>query len=179
MLEGWVVQSVAVPRPRAVPLPLLLLGLLLALLAPVRSGALELHGRVVRVVDGDSITVLDAARREFKVRLAAIDAPERGQPFGQVSRSNLSDLVFGEMVTVEVDKVDRWGRLVGRVLRNGVDIGMEQLRTGLAWHFRRYADEQPPALREAYAAAEAAARAARVGLWRDAEPVPPWVWRRR
>jgi len=145
--------------------------------APAR--ALELVGRVVRVSDGDSITVLDPSRREFRVRLGAIDAPEKGQAFGRVAKSHLADLLFDRIVHVQVTKVDRYGRLIGRVMVNGTDACLEQLRAGLAWHYRRYEDEQTPDLRAAYTSAEARARAAGIGLWRDARPTPPWVWRRR
>ncbi|HAZ60807.1 MAG TPA: hypothetical protein DCY89_04445 [Gammaproteobacteria bacterium] len=153
--------------------------LLLCLVTAFGVQAEELWGRVVRVSDGDSITVIDAGRKEFRVRLAGIDAPERGQPYNRVARTSLSHLLAGAIVVVQVDKVDRFGRLVGRVQVGGMDASLEQLRAGMAWFYRRYEDDLPPALRSAYAAAEGEARASRSGLWRDAEPVPPWVWRRR
>lgn len=136
-------------------------------------------GRVVRVADGDTITVLDQAKVQHKVRLAGIDAPEKRQPFGQVSKRHLASLVADEMVLVEFMKRDRYRREVGKVVVGGRDVNLAQLEAGLAWHYRRYAHEQPYADRLEYAAAEAVAREAREGLWVDAQPVPPWEYRHR
>jgi endonuclease YncB( thermonuclease family) len=151
-----------------------------------------LLGRVVGVSDGDTVTVLDAAKAQHKVRLAGIDAPEKGQPFGERSKENLSRLVFGRDVRVDWRKTDRYGRLVGTVwvaspdapcrrnadCANTLDAGMAQLTVGLAWHYKKYAHEQEPEQRGQYAFAEEEARAKRVGLWKDANPVPPWEWRK-
>jgi endonuclease YncB( thermonuclease family) len=136
-----------------------------------------LRGRVVAVADGDTITVLTPAQQRERVRLAAIDAPESKQAFGGAAKRGLSALVFGADVRVEYSKRDRYGRIVGRVLRDGRDAGLAQIEAGLAWHYARYAAEQPGAERSAYAQAERAARAARRGLWAEAAPVAPWDWR--
>ena len=144
-------------------------------------------GRVVRVPDGDTVSVLDAEYREHRVRLAGIDAPEKAQPFGQRSKENLSRLLFGKDVRVEWDKRDRYGRIVGTIWvqpldcsRCGMtlDAGQAQLSVGLAWWYRRYSSEQPPEYRARYEFEEGEARARNAGLWRDANPVPPWEWRR-
>jgi len=150
-------------------------GLLVAL--PLAAAAAVLHGRVVAVADGDTITVLTAARRRERVRLAGIDAPESKQAFGAAAKRGLAALVFGAEVRVEYAKRDRYGRIVGRVLRDGRDAGLAQIEAGLAWHYARYAAEQAPAARAAYAQAERAARAERRGLWTDAAPRAPWEWR--
>jgi micrococcal nuclease len=138
-------------------------------------------GRVVGITDGDTVKVLTPSpeNREIKVRLAGIDAPERGQPFGKASKQALSDLVFGQNVTLDGDKIDRYGRLVAKIQYEGRDINLEIVRLGLAWWYRKYADEQTAADQKLYEAAEADARGRRVGLWADAEPVPPWDWRRK
>jgi len=141
--------------------------------------AATLHGRVVAVADGDTITVLTAARKSERIRLAGIDAPESKQAFGAASKRSLSALVFGAEVSVEYAKRDRYGRIVGRVLRDGRDAGLAQIEAGLAWHYLRYASEQPQADRAAYARAERSARSAALGLWVDAAPVAPWDWRRQ
>ena len=86
-------------------------------------------------------------------------------------------MVFGKTVTVDTGKTDRYGREVGKVLVDGVDANLEQLKKGLAWHYKAYEREQTPSGRRNYAAAEKDAAAARLGLWQDAEPVPPWEWR--
>jgi len=152
------------------------LGGLLAV-PPARAGTL--HGRVVAVADGDTLTVLTAARKSERIRLAGIDAPESKQAFGAASKRSLSALVFGAEVSVEYAKRDRYGRIVGRVLHDGRDAGLAQIEAGLAWHYRRYASEQPSAERAAYAQAERRARSAALGLWVDAAPVAPWDWRRQ
>lgn len=138
----------------------------------------QLQGRVVGITDGDTITVLDSSNTQYKIRLSGIDAPERGQAFGQASKQNLSGLIFGKSVTVEFSKRDRYGRIVGRVLLSGRDINLEQVRGGHAWHYKQYEREQTPAERKAYAEAETEARKEKRGLWRDAEPVPPWDYRK-
>ncbi len=153
---------------------------LLCILAPVLSPiawAETYQGRAVGVSDGDTITVLDASDTQHKVRLSGIDAPEKSQPFGQRSKQSLSDLVFGKVVTVESTKRDRYGREVGKVLAGGLDVNLEQVRRGLAWHYKAYEREQPAEDRTTYSAAEQEARVARIGLWTDPVPLPPWEFR--
>lgn len=154
--------------------------LILALLLAVatHASAAELLGRVVKVADGDTITVLDAGRVQHVVRLAGIDAPEKGQPFGQVSRRRLVERVIAHDVAVEWHKRDRYGRLVGVVMLDGQDVNLELVAAGLAWHYRAYEGEQAPEQRQAYREAEEAARAAHTGLWREAGPVAPWEHRK-
>lgn len=96
--------------------------------------AAELPGTVVGVHDGDTVTVLDATRRQHKIRLSGIDAPELGQAFGRVSRQHLADQVAGRAVVIEWIKRDKYQRLVGKVLLNGRDINITQIEAGLAWH---------------------------------------------
>jgi endonuclease YncB( thermonuclease family) len=134
-------------------------------------------GNVVGVVDGDTVTVLDADKVQHNIRLSGIDAPEKAQPFGQRSKENLSNWVFNKQVTVEIGKTDRYGRSLGKVLVEGVDANLEQVKAGFAWHYKAYEREQPAEDRKVYARAEAGARAARAGLWRDAVQMPPWDWR--
>jgi len=147
-----------------------------------------LTGRVVGVADGDTITVLDAGKRQHKIRLQGIDAPEKAQPFGQRSKENLSRLVFGKDVRVDWDKRDRYGRIVGKVWVQPescpicpmtLDAGHAQITVGLAWWYRKYANEQLPQDSGAYEFSEQDARAKRAGLWSDPDPIPPWEWRRR
>ncbi len=149
----------------------------------VLCGALQAHatvlrGEVVALADGDTITVLDADRRQHKVRLAGIDAPEKRQSFGTQSKDSLASMVFRRQVVVEWSKYDRYGRVIGKVLVGNLDVCLEQVRLGMAWHYKRYAPEQSAADQAAYAAAETDARRAARGLWRDAAPVPPWEFRR-
>jgi len=137
-----------------------------------------LEGKVVAIADGDTVTVLDAGQNQHKIRLAGIDAPEKGQPWGQRSKESLSDLVFNHAVSVEWHKRDKYGRLVGKILVNGQDANLTQITRGLAWHYKEYQREQLPEDRERYAAAEMAAHDAKRGLWAATDPLPPWSWRK-
>ena len=134
-------------------------------------------GRVVGVADGDTITVLDADNVQQKIRLAGIDAPEKKQAFGNRSKESLSDMVFDKTVNVETEKRDRYGRQIGKVLVDGLDVNLVQVERGMAWFYRQYQREQSPNDRRLYEAAEDAAKAGKRGLWRDTEPVPPWDFR--
>ena len=144
---------------------------------PLASMANTTTGLVVGIADGDTLTLLDADHVQHKIRLAGIDAPEKRQEFGSRSKQNLADLVFRKQVTVEWNKFDRYGRVIGKVLVGGDDVCLAQVRAGLAWHYKAYQREQSAADRERYAQAELDARASRRGLWRDASPVPPWDFR--
>ena len=141
------------------------------------ANAETITGLVVSVSDGDTITVLDANKVQHKIRLAGIDAPEKKQAFGNRSKESLSALAFDKTVNVETDKQDRYGRQVGKVLVNGQDVNLVQVERGMAWFYRQYQREQSPNDRRLYEAAEDAARADKRGLWRDAEPLPPWEFR--
>jgi endonuclease YncB( thermonuclease family)/methylphosphotriester-DNA--protein-cysteine methyltransferase len=138
---------------------------------------LVIEGKVVRVSDGDTITVLDADNKQHRIRFQGIDAPESHQAWGQASKENLSKMVFGKQVTVVWDKVDKYRRTVGKVLLDGRDINIEQIKAGLAWHYKKYAEEQPAEDRVTYARAEEEARAAKRGLWQDPNPTPPGEYR--
>ena len=149
----------------------------LLLWLPLVSWSAELKGRVVVVVDGDTLVVLDGGEQQHKVRLAGIDCPERKQPWGQRAKQALSDHVFDNQVTVEWDKVDRYGRTVGKILTDDRDVNLALVRDGMCWWYRKYAGEQSTVDRGLYEAAETAARDKRRGLWTDPDPVPPWEWR--
>ena len=149
----------------------------LLLLANI-STADTLHGRVVGVADGDTVTVLDATNTQWKIRLMGIDAPEKKQAFGSKSKEYLSGLAFNKQVTVEYNKQDRYGRTVGKIIINGMDANLEQVKAGMAWHYKQYQREQSADDRIIYAQAEEQARRARRGLWIDADPTPPWEYRK-
>jgi endonuclease YncB( thermonuclease family) len=153
-------------------------GIFLAfLLSATTVWAEQLHGTVVAIADGDTITVLDRDHVQHKVRLAGIDAPERRQAFGEKSRRRLAELLSRKNVVVETRKLDRYGRAVGKVLVDSKDAGLAQVESGLAWHYKKYEHEQDAGDRASYASAEISARSQKVGLWVDPDPVPPWRWR--
>jgi endonuclease YncB( thermonuclease family) len=134
-------------------------------------------GKVVGVTDGDTLTLFDEAKQQYRVRLAGIDAPERGQAFGQASKRHLSALAFGQIAIANCHKIDQYGRYVCLVRVDGVDVGLAQVKAGLAWHYKKYAHEQTESEREAYASAEEQAQESRRGLWSDPKPIAPWEWR--
>jgi endonuclease YncB( thermonuclease family) len=133
-----------------------------------------LDGTVVGVVDGDTVDVrLESGM--IRVRLHAVDAPERGQPHGQAAREVLSSLVFGRAVRLEPIEQDRYDRLVARLWVGDLDVNAEMVRLGSAWVYRRYADDP------AYCAHEQAAREQKRGLWslQPGQRPAPWEWRQR
>lgn len=157
----------------------LILPTILALCMVFQVQADTLLGKVIRVGDGDTITILDDTNTQHKIRMLGIDAPEKRQSFGNTSKQGLAEQVAGQSVAVEWFKSDRYGRKLGKVLLGGLDCNLEQVRRGLAWHYKQYQREQSPTDQQIYAAAESEARAAKLGLWRDADPVPPWRFRRQ
>ena len=144
-----------------------------ALLATALSVHAEtMSGRVVAIQDGDTLTVL-VNRKQIKVRLANIDAPESKQPFGTRSRQSLAALCFNKEARLETNGRDRYGRTIATVHCAGTDANAEQVRLGMAWVFVRYASPSSPLY-----VLQNEAKAARRGLWTDPSPVPPWEWRR-
>ncbi len=133
----------------------------------------DIVGKVTRVADGDTVTVLDAANVQHKIRLHGIDAPEKKQAFGEKSKQHLSSLVFGKDVRVKYKSRDKYGRIIGTVFVDGRDVNHEMLRAGLAWHYKRY-DKSPE-----YASAELEAWQNHRGLWVDSNPTPPEQFRHR
>lgn len=143
--------------------------LLWFLAGPVSAGTLA--GRVISVHDGDTVTVQVQGGQRFKIRLAQIDAPEIDQPFGLQSKQSLVAMVLGKSVQVEEEAVDRYGRTVGTMFVDGLNVSREQLGRGMAWAYRRYLHDQ------ALLQVEQSARQARLGLWAEANPTPPWEHR--
>lgn len=141
-------------------------------LGGLQASSRPLSGTVVAVHDGDTISVRtrDAT---IRVRLYGIDCPEYRQPFSARARQLTSKMVFKRDVTVRGEGIDQYDRLLGRVFVDGVELNEALLRNGLAWHYEIRASDR------ALAEAERYARAARVGLWSQPNPVPPWQWRRQ
>jgi len=145
---------------------------------PPEALTCNLTGKVIRVTDGDSITVLDVEKAQYKIRLAGIDAPERKQPYGKVARQFLAKQVFKKQVCVSWYKRDKYKRLVGVVSIDGEDMNLKLLSAGLGWHYKQYQSEQSASDRVRYSEAQESAEDDNVGLWRDRNPIPPWLWRR-
>lgn len=146
---------------------------LILLCMATQVSANVISARVIGITDGDTIKVLNPANVQLIIRLAEVDAPEHHQAFGERSKQNLSLICYGKQASIEVVDVDRYERLVGRVMCEGVNANKAQVRSGIAWVYRKY-------LRDASLIdLENEARANHRGLWADARPIPPWEWRRR
>lgn len=170
----------ALTRNMSTLLRLLLASTFLSFLAVFPAATAEtIRGRIVGITDGDTAKILDHTRTLRTIRLAGIDAPEMRMPYGNRAKQHLANLVFGKDVDVEVGKADRYGRAVGKIIFNGQDINLAMIRVGMAWHYKQYQDEQSATDRVAYSEAEKDAKNARIGLWQDTVPVPPWEARRR
>jgi endonuclease YncB( thermonuclease family) len=134
--------------------------------------------KVVSITDGDTVDVLAPGNLTYAVRLAGIDAPEHDQTFGAQSTQHLSELISGKPVTLDCENERSYGRLICKiVLPNGEDACLDQVKAGMAWHYKQYEDEQSPSDRQAYAAAECSAMKAKIGLWNDPHPVQPQDFR--
>jgi len=145
---------------------------LLLLLASIAVHAENLHGKVIHIADGDTLTILVAGNKQVKIRLAGIDTPEKAQPFGNKAKQALAALSFQKQASVEVETKDRYGRTVGRVIIAGKDVNAELVRQGMAWVYRKYTNDQ-----KLYAL-EAEAKQAKRGLWASDKPIEPWLWRK-
>ncbi len=155
---------------------------------PLRSTSI-VSGQVVRVADGDTLSVLeslpDGSKQTVKIRLDGIDAPEKSQPFGEFCRKKLADQVAGKSVQVRVRKLDRYGRSLGTLLISSgeegdpaLTVNLNQVKEGCAWFYRSFAHEQASEDRAAFERAEKLAREQKKGLWRDGDPIPPWEFRK-
>lgn len=141
------------------------------LLFPTWAFSVDFEGQIIRVADGDTLTIL-RDQEKIKIRLAEIDAPEKAQHFGQQSKQSLSDLCLGKPARIEDQGRDRYGRTIGRVWCAGIDANAQQVQQGMAWVYDRYVTD-----RSLYAL-QNAARSDKRGLWSDPLQVQPWKWRK-
>lgn len=150
------------------------LSILLLLCLPLLSEASDFSGRVVGVLDGDTIEVLQD-RKAHRIRLHGIDCPEKGQPFGKVAKWATSALVFGRTVTIQPHDTDKYKRIVADiVLADTTHVNQKLVKDGWCWWYRKYAPDDT--VLEGF---EREARQAKRGVWSDPHPVPPWEWRKR
>ena len=143
-----------------------------SLVTSLALNAQTLQGKVVRVADGDTITILDSTNVQNKVRLNKIDAPEKSQAFGEVSRKHLASMVASKNVQVEWTKKDKYGRILGDISIGTTNVNLRMVQDGLAWHFKAFDNTKE------FAQAEIEARSKKIGLWKDANPIPPWEFRK-
>lgn len=141
---------------------------------PLALSAQILRGNVVKISDGDTFTLLLNGNEQVRVRIDGIDAPEKGQAFGNRAKEYLSSLIWGEIITVCVSKTDRYGRSIGKVSTPTIeDVGLEMIKAGYAWQYRDYNNDK------SYSAAENNARKLLKGLWQDRNPIRPQDFRKR
>ena len=129
-----------------------------------------LDGKVIGVMDGDTIKILTSERQQIKVRLYGIDAPEKKQPYGIATKQYLADLVAGKTVQIEEHGKDRYKRVLGIVYLDGKDVNEILVLNGYAWAFTKYS--------KIYESQEWQARSKGLGLWRDKNPIKPEIWRK-
>lgn len=133
----------------------------------------ELIGKVVKVSDGDTITILTSDKTQYKIRLNDIDAPEKKQAFGNKSKDNLAKYIAGKTVKVEYKTKDKYKRILGTIYYNNIDINLQQVKDGYAWVYKKYSKNQD------YYNAEKVARENKKGLWIDKSPLEPWEFRKK
>ena len=144
----------------------------LLLLFTLSAQTETLEGKVVKIADGDTLTLLTSSNEQVKIRLAGIDTPEKKQPFGNKAKQALANLAFQKQALIEVEVKDRYGRTVGVVFVDGLNVNAELVKQGMAWVYRKYTDDK-----RLYVL-ESEAKQAKRGLWLDKNPIPPWEWRR-
>jgi len=132
----------------------------------------QLTGKVIGIADGDTFTMLVSENNQIKIRLYGIDCPESSQDFGQVAKKYLSDLIFNKTVVVKATDIDRYGRTIGLVSIDNLNVNEMLLSAGLAWHYKKYD------ISEIWSEIERKAREGKKGLWIMDDPVPPWEYRK-
>ena len=136
-----------------------------------------LTGRVVSVIDGDTIRVVDLQKRQHKIRLVGIDAPEKTQPYGNFCRNVLHEVLRDKMVDVIWKNTDQYGRILGTVVLDGGNVNLRMIMDGCAWFYRKCEEELPEHIRDLYQEEEKNAFLNERNLWKDKTPIPPWQYR--
>ena len=151
----------------------------------INSVRADFTAKVQRVVDGDTVHVIDKAGKKFKVRLTGIDAPEKNQPYGLAATYKLTEILINKLVLLKSKPnngkpytIDRYKRVLAKIILDGRDINLSQVLRGYAWHFKRYQKQQSPSDRELYSEAEIDAKKNELGLWEEKNPIAPWKWRK-
>jgi endonuclease YncB( thermonuclease family) len=145
----------------------------IVLVTPLICISQTIKGKVIRIADGDTITVLDSNKKQIRIRLYGIDCPENGQDFGNVAKRYTSELCFAKTILVDIKDKDQYGRVVGVVwTEDSLNVNIALLREGLAWHYKHFdhSDE--------FAQAEYLAKMEKRGLWKQPNATPPWEFRR-
>ena len=144
--------------------------ILIVLLALLNFCLADYEARVVKIIDGDTVQVLSASKEKIKIRLYGIDAPEKKQAYGKVSRNALADKIAGNIVKVSPNGKDRYERELAKIYLGNEDINRYMVRNGFAWAFIKYSKE--------YAGDEIYARNNKLVLWLSINPTPQWIFRK-
>lgn len=128
------------------------------------------HGKVIKISDGDTFRVL-FEQTSIRIRMNSIDCPEKKQDFYQVAKDALASLIFNREVRITVSGYDRYGRVLGDVFINDLNINLAMVEGGFAWHYKKYSSSQ------LFADAENRAKMALRGLWSMSNPIAPWYFR--
>jgi len=145
----------------------------LLLIFTIDVSAQTLKGKVVKVSDGDTITILDSLHHQTKIRLYGIDCPEKKQDYGAVAKKFTADKCFSKVIHVESKGKDKYGRTLGVVvLPDRSQLNLLLLENGLAWHYKAFDKSKK------YADAELKAQQQKHGLWAGKNPVAPWEFRK-
>lgn len=137
------------------------------------ANSLEFIGKVVKVSDGDTVTILTSDKTQHKIRLNDIDAPEKKQAFGNKSKDNLAKYIAGKTVTVQYQKKDKYKRILGTIYYNNKDINLQQVKDGYAWVYKKYSNNQT------YYKEETKAKESKKGLWIEKNRIAPWEFRKQ
>lgn len=130
----------------------------------------EIKGNIVRVIDGDTVTILHN-KNEIKVRLEGIDSPETGQDYSNKSKQALSKMVFGKEVLLKKSGTDKYNRTLGIIFVDNINVNSKMIEDGWAWHYKRYSND------DELAELEVNAKRLKRGLWQDENPIAPWEYR--
>ena len=147
--------------------------ILILFLFPIFLSAHTIKGKVVRVSDGDTVVVLDSTNTQYRVRLDGIDCPEKGQPFGKKATDFVKNITSkSEFVTIVWKKKDRYGRILGYLIVDEVNVNKELLRNGLAWHYKHFNKDKE------LADLEQQAKDKKLNIWSESNPIEPYYWRK-
>ena len=130
-------------------------------------------GKVISIIDGDTYDILVNGNKTIRIRMEGIDAPEKGMPFYRVAKDYLGQMCFKKDVRLEIKDKDQHGRTIAySYLDDGRELSHEMVKAGLAWHFKKYSSEI------SLSNLEMEARNAKLKIWSDEHPMPPWENRR-
>lgn len=151
----------------------IILGWLLLVNVALSSAQQTLIGYVVKIVDGDTYDIL-VGKATYRIRMAGIDAPERGMPFSKDAKQHLAAMCFNKKIKITFDKLDRNNRVIAfSYLEDGRELSYEMIKAGFAWHFLKYSHDA------VFNQLEQQARLNKAGLWFDPHPIAPWDYRKQ